>query len=1146
MKFIYWIIAFFCGISFQLYAQLPGDTLVVQAYNYAQTNRVGNRDTMVAFPNVAGLSFEKIIMLYNMRCKNGVVGSGVTPQAANGCGEWDYSCNTYIVDSTQQDSVKAKGPSHTISGFSGTTFPYTTMPVFTYYKYYQQQVSYTNTISENIGIIGSGNATTNQAIYSQLQNGKTQYLYTASELLGSGISAGNISSIRLFVNNAGSDAQFFKIKMKHTSQTFLDASMPQINGFSEVYFLNTSFVNGINQFAFYNNFNWNGIDNILVEFSFSSANNGSSTTLESDTNTSNLGLVSTASDYYIEFDGNNKLDIGNSNFSSIANQLSICFWANGNATVLPANSSILESMSASNQRQVNIHLPWSNSNIYWDCGNGASIDRISQIATASSFAGNWHHWAFTKNSTTGVMNIYLDGVLWLTGSGKTIPIAITNLAFGGGANNTNPYYGKVDDIALFNTELSQATIQSWMNKSIDNTHPNYTNLVSNYTLNDGSGNTCIDASSNPSSANFVGIPLWKIGKGKDIFKNFVATNNRPKMAFVQGVYTQSTATIVAMDSVLNNFNTVQTFAVNNNNYAPTGTANYYYANQAYIYSGDSMQLIDSVAIANNGVINITALPYMLRSPSRYQIMSFVTPYGNGLDLGVNGKTYSFDVSDYAPILKGNKKMTMDAGGQWQEDMDIKFLFIVGTPPHNVKSITNLWKVESRDYANIVNNNYFEPRTLALDAAGKSFKLRTTISGHGQEGEFIPQTHLLNIDGGTDEFSWQVVKACAENPVYPQGGTWVYDRAGWCPGMATDTKESDITPFVMAGSNAIIDYNVTNASGDSRYWVSNQLVTYDAENFALDAAIVDIKNPSKKIEYARNNAICGQPIVSIKNTGKANITSVVIEYWVNNHTPKETYTWVGNLAFMQTVNVVLPYNDNLWGGVNGASGNVFFAEIKTVNNVVDDYALNNKMKSPFDITGVVPSNFVVWFKTNNVGAENNFEIKDGNGFSIFKRDNMANNTLYKDTFTLGVGCYQLVVNDAGEDGLNWWANPNAGAGTVSIKKINGAGVKSFNADFGKSIIYNFTIDFPLKFEHIFKENEITLSPNPAHNQIVLQGQNIQNASVKIINQLGQCMMVPQQKFANKIILDSSQLPAGLYTATTQMADGDTQRIQILKQ
>ena len=89
-------------------AQVAGDTIVVQSYDYSHNNYgSGNKDTMVNFPNDPNLTFEKIIMKYNMRCKGGAVGSQVPPGGTTGCGKWDYSCSTYIVDSTKPDSTRA-------------------------------------------------------------------------------------------------------------------------------------------------------------------------------------------------------------------------------------------------------------------------------------------------------------------------------------------------------------------------------------------------------------------------------------------------------------------------------------------------------------------------------------------------------------------------------------------------------------------------------------------------------------------------------------------------------------------------------------------------------------------------------------------------------------------------------------------------------------------------------------------------------------------------------------------------------------------------------------------------------------------------------------------------------------------------------
>jgi Peptide-N-glycosidase F, C terminal/Secretion system C-terminal sorting domain len=551
-----------------------------------------------------------------------------------------------------------------------------------------------------------------------------------------------------------------------------------------------------------------------------------------------------------------------------------------------------------------------------------------------------------------------------------------------------------------------------------------------------------------------------------------------------------------------------------------------------------------VLIASTNTITITTLNYMRRSPSKFQIMSFVTPYGINLNLGPNGKTWSFDVSDFAPILKGKKRMTMDAGGQWQEDMDIQFLFIVGTPPRQVKDINNVWRVDAIGYQDLLSQKYNEPRDVLLDPSGKFFKLRTTISGHGQEGEFIPQTHLLNINGGANEFSWQVFKACAENPVYPQGGTWVYDRAGWCPGIATDTKESDITPFVTAGAVANIDYNIATASGDSRYIISNQLVTYGDANFTNDASISDVKNPSDKIEYARNNAICGKPIVTLRNTGKAALTSATIEYWVNNNATKNTFQWTGNLALMQSADVELPFSNNLWGGINGAVGNVFHAKVISANSTTDEYAFNNQYNSPFGITSVVPSNFIIWFKPNNFGAESKYQIADANGTILFASDTMVSNKIYKDTFKLGVGCYQLKISDAGEDGLAWWANAAAGNGFCYLKKSNGTNLKVFEPDFGKSVIYNFTIDFPLKYETIFKENIYSVYPNPAHNHVIISGNDVQHCTIELMNTLGQKININHRLQGNDVVVNTQSLLAGVYSIIIQDANGNTTQQKLL--
>ena len=143
-----------------------------------------------------------------------------------------------------------------------------------------------------------------------------------------------------------------------------------------------------------------------------------------------------------------------------------------------------------------------------------------------------------------------------------------------------------------------------------------------------------------------------------------------------------------------------------------------------------------------------------------------------------------------------------------------------------------------------------------------------ITGHGQEGEFIPRMHHVTVDD--TRYEWQVYKICSTNPLYPQGGTWVYDRSGWCPGAPPLETEYDLTNILAGHDSALFDYGVDlsgQAGGDSRYDPSNQVVSYGPPNFTVNAGIVGIERPSDRIAFGRINPACDLPIVvTCRNNG----------------------------------------------------------------------------------------------------------------------------------------------------------------------------------------------------------------------------------------------------------------------------------------
>jgi hypothetical protein len=194
----------------------------------------------------------------------------------------------------------------------------------------------------------------------------------------------------------------------------------------------------------------------------------------------------------MQFDGNGDfVDIPPESFPT-GNEITISFWAKG-ANELPKNTSVIYADLSG--YMLNIHLPWSNGYIYFDCGQvSGGYDRIEKGAEPIDYKNQWVHWTFTKNVSKGEMNIYLNGQLWHSGIGKTKPVAKpAKLRIGSQITNPYDYHGLLAEVAFWNKVLTQREIQVGMFKRLTGKEPN---LVSYWPLNefrvDGSTPKVID------------------------------------------------------------------------------------------------------------------------------------------------------------------------------------------------------------------------------------------------------------------------------------------------------------------------------------------------------------------------------------------------------------------------------------------------------------------------------------------------------------------------------------------------------------------------------------------------------------------------------------------------------------------------------
>ncbi len=1111
------------------FSQSPGDTIVVHPLNYGMTYGLGERDTLVDFPNDPSLEFHKILMLYSMRCKNGLVSNGTDRN--RGCGEWDYSCNTYIEDDSRVDSIEANINSHYISNYSGNSFDFVYSPAIDYHRKVYKKTTLNSIISENTYTSGTYSTNIEHTFPVNLFNGKSQYIYTASELSAAGLTSGDINGFILYPLDT-LRADFCKIKIKSVSNSTLDASSgADTSGFSEVYFdkLVDYASTGGKRIMFHTPYNWDGVSNLLIEFSYTNSTTYTGSNMPTlQGYTAALQGISSGGAQYPLFQGTNYLTVTGYKGISGSNPRTVEAWVKTTSN----NNEIISWGLNSNTEKYVVRVN----------GNGALRTEVAGgyiIGTTNIADGQWHHVASVLNgNSVNNITLYVDGVQEVISSSQNISINTANsndVSIGHGLNNTY-FNGNIDNVRVWSAALSASTIAEYKNADIPMSHPNISDLELNLSRDSINANQWEDLSQNNRNAD-IQNGLWlEKSYGEYLHDNFSIQNEKPVLNFLKGTYN----TTISLDSVYlevtRSPNSVTVYSITDNSGTLVSDVvvvdtimQLWDTAQGNRYFAEDGTLENSTSINPDGNISISTLNYWRRTPMAFEIMSFVTPFGIFLNLGPEGQTWTFDVTDFAPLFKGQKRLFMNKGGQWQEDMDIKFLFIVGTPPRKSLDINNLWMSNrSVRYEDLLSQKYFPPRTVTGTTGAESYKLRTTITGHGQEGEFIPRNHIIKANNSIVK-NWLVNKECGYNPIYPQGGTWIYDRAGWCPGMATDLEETDLTPNFSTGS-AILDYDITTASGDSRYIISNQLVSYGANNFSHDAELLDIMHPTKKVEHLRSNPSCNDPVIILRNTGEDTLKTAVIEYGINSGTSKGTYNWSGSLGFLETDTITLPADFfNIWSDITRDTNNLFFAEIKQINGG-DEYEHNNTAHSYFDIPRVFPSEFIILIKTNNAPAETTYEVVDKNGVVYFSEHYTSPNSVYRDTISLPQGCYTLQLQDSDDDGIEWWAN-NDGAGQLRLFRTNGLQLYQIDGDFGGEYSLDFTVDWPLRFEELNNLYEVQLSPNPAKNLFVLQAPDIKDAQINVFDLIGREVYPDMlENSQNSRTFDASQLSEGVYTIT----------------
>ncbi len=1111
-----------------------GDTLIIQTIDYNTPVNPGwnaPRSGIYEFPSESQ-SFSKILMYYKLKCD---------PSQSPACGEWDYTTHTRVLEHTGvYDSNLYHHPNYMVNNQSPDSFMVMHEPSFTYEAF----LEYFNETSPTIEAeIGMGGSFANLPFDDEAADGRGQFLYQATELLASGLQAGQLTGIKLNINSGTAEFKHFKVQLKSTTaNTIIQDSLYQ-KGFTQVYERNTNFDPSNNYVPFAFPFDWDGSSNIIVDISY--ADHDGSISIENDQLANAHGLVSDEPNSFLDFEGWDFLTVPKAAVQDLDSAITVSFWQYGNPLIQPINSSIFEAMDSLGNRILNVHLPWSNGGIYWDAGWDDGYDRIDKSSISpSDYKGQWNHWAFTKDLHTGYMQIYLNGNLWALGSGRYRPMNnIHEFRIGAGLTYTAYYAGMVDEFRIWDKAMTENQIREWMYKDVTSDHPEYGHLLAYYQMNEMEGLVATDASPHGQHANHFGYPAWDTYRGENRLRNGNQQLERPHLVFENGTYDPNQLdSLVVVDTTKKGQVSILIFDPDNPTQSIDTLSKWpaYYDNYQYDQAGHA---IDSTLVTPDSILYredypYYGTPYEVIKP--WEIARFITPYGNGLDLG-DGFTWVYDVTDYAPLLRDSVHLT---AGNFQELLDLKFYMIEGTPPRDVLQID---KVFSGHFSLPNLPAVVPPKTMGLHPDAVNYRLRARTSGHLFDNatncaEFCPKMHSLWVEGNLVK-EWQILQECAENPLYPQGGTWIYDRAGWCPGDKVAEQEVEITPFIQSDS-VIIDYE-SEADPYGSYSLEVQLFQYGPIHHQFDVAIDEIIAPNRLKRYGRFNPTTSAPIIVIQNRGADTLTTCQIQYGPQGSS--KTMSWEGSLAFMDKAEVVLEaFNWPEWSAGNG----VFEATVSEPNGATDEYPTNNQFVSYYDNASIYPSTFIIKFKTNKVAHQNSYEIRSNTGELIFEKDGFENETIYRDTIHLAGGCYDFYLFDSGDNGISFWAN-SQGSGYLKFYDIEGNFLESFNGDFGDRIYKSFFADVNLSHNDYYAGGlsfDILPNPNPGRFKLSYHAQKEGFYTIHIINIHGQTVWQSENYLdaQGSIDINIQDYPSGIYTCILESENINVKRKFIIHQ
>lgn len=564
-----------------------------------------------------------------------------------------------------------------------------------------------------------------------------------------------------------------------------------------------------------------------------------------------------------------------------------------------------------------------------------------------------------------------------------------------------------------------------------------------------------------------------------------------------------------------------------------------------------IEFLDPTGIMDSTVLSIDSISgdttwnvFEVMRP--FELGRVITPYGGYMRTNQNGYNnnwkhpFLFDITEFQHMLRDSVKIRAHYSG-WSSGFsaNIKFYFIEGTPPRDILHVERLYKVDA-SYSNSASfeANHLPPRQVYFAPNVQHAEITVATSGHGFDNnvgcaEFCQRNYQVYVDGMQRYVKSMWLDNCGLNPIYPQGGTWLYDRANWCPGAIAPAYKHNLTSFITPGDTSEIDVNLQpyTWSGTQApiHIISSYVVSYGAFNYPVDAAVKEIISPNNISEHRRFNPVCDDAQIVVENRGANNITALTISYSVPGG-PTWTHNWTGNLPYGNLAKISLPIPD--YSYLSAAATKAFTVTLSSINGSSTDAVVwNNSKTSNYTTATEYTVPVYIEFRSNNGAWQNEYTIKDVNGNTVVSKGNFSNATIYRDTLNLPNGCYTFLMTDQSKNGIAWWAN-SEGSGYLRIRRVQGNNILfTFNPDFGTQARMEFIVNYDASSVADLPETSLDIYPNPASESFIVSitGNHSRALREELVDITGRVVIqnsISETNWEERRI-DVSGLPTGIY-------------------